>query len=88
MSRITSRSLKNERQTRLFARRRGEPLCWALLARIEVSEEGVVWSGFFHNHRRWQYDSLGPFRFAKQQYLDALRPVPLAELPTPTKAER
>ncbi|MEQ4719078.1 hypothetical protein [Nonomuraea sp. B19D2] len=50
----------------------GVPECWALLAKIEVGDTVVRWSGFRNNHRDWE-PALGPFDFARQQYEDALR---------------
>lgn len=53
----------------------GEWGCWPLTARVTVDEESVVWAGFRHGHRDWDYDRLGPFRFARGQYQAALAAV-------------
>ncbi|MEV4114972.1 hypothetical protein [Nonomuraea sp. NPDC049695] len=58
--------------------------CWALLARIEVTETEVRWSGFRNNSRDWDLSAvLGPFVFARRQYEEALRATapPLAAPP-------
>ncbi|MEU6716504.1 hypothetical protein ABZ897_33990 [Nonomuraea sp. NPDC046802] len=48
--------------------------CWALLARIEVTESIVRWSGLRNNHRDWDVAGrLGPLEFSRQQYEQALR---------------
>ncbi|HUR04190.1 MAG TPA: hypothetical protein VM347_16715, partial [Nonomuraea sp.] len=48
--------------------------CWALLARIEVTDMEVRWSGFNNNARDWDLSAtLGPFVFSRQQYEQALR---------------
>jgi hypothetical protein len=48
--------------------------CWALLARIEVTDTTVRWSAFRNNAREWDLSAaLGPFVFARQQYEEALR---------------
>ncbi|MFG2005108.1 hypothetical protein ACGFNU_38785 [Spirillospora sp. NPDC048911] len=47
--------------------------CWALLARIEVTDSQVRWSGFRNNHRDWDLSAtLGPFVFSRPQYEQAL----------------
>lgn len=47
--------------------------CWALLARIEVAETTVRWSGFRNSHRDWDLSTVGPFLFSRTQYEQALR---------------
>ncbi|WP_433509197.1 hypothetical protein ACQP2T_35170 [Nonomuraea sp. CA-143628] len=52
----------------------GIPECWALLARIEVTDTEVRWSGFSNNARDWDLSAtLGPFVFSRRQYEQALR---------------
>jgi hypothetical protein len=61
----------------------GEPGCWPLVCRIELTDDQVVWSGFEQPHRasergrsRWTYETFGPFHFERRQYetaLEALR---------------
>ncbi|MEV4170636.1 hypothetical protein [Nonomuraea sp. NPDC049709] len=47
--------------------------CWALLARIDVTDTEVRWSRFRNNHRDWELSrTLGPFVFSRQQYEQAL----------------
>ena len=57
----------------------GEPGCWPLVCRIDVSDDAVVWADFEQPHRRagrarsvWTYEQLGPFRFERRQYEAAL----------------
>ncbi|MER6943011.1 hypothetical protein ABT294_03205 [Nonomuraea sp. NPDC000554] len=47
--------------------------CWALLAKIELTDSVVRWSGFRNNHRDWDLSLLGPFVFSRRQYERALR---------------
>ncbi|HEX8218838.1 MAG TPA: hypothetical protein VF914_06455 [Chloroflexia bacterium] len=54
--------------------------CWPFLARITVDADTVVWSDFEQPHRSpdhpnggWTYEGLGPFTFAREQYLKALQ---------------
>lgn len=48
--------------------------CWALLARVELTDTLVRWSGFRNNHRDWELSGrLGPFVFSRRQYEQALR---------------
>jgi hypothetical protein len=58
----------------------GEPGCWPFLVKITAGEDTVVWSDFEQPHRRqdhpngeWSYEGLGPFIFAREQYLRALQ---------------
>ncbi len=61
-------------KTVLLACECGEPGCWPLMARVTVSESEVVWDEFEQPHRNaWNYDDLGPLRFEREQYGDALR---------------
>lgn len=51
--------------------------CWPLLADVHVGLDEMVWSSFRQPHRngpgrRWNYDGLGPFSFARTQYEAAL----------------
>jgi hypothetical protein len=53
--------------------------CWPLQAKVAVLEDEIVWSDFRQPYRQkgsasgeWRYDNFGPFRFDKQQYLEAL----------------
>jgi hypothetical protein len=52
----------------------GEPGCWPLMARVELSETEVRWSDFEQPHRRdrWSYDGFGPIVFDRAQYEAAL----------------
>lgn len=71
----------------------GEPGCGALFANIEVTEGEVVWSKFSGIRRPapgrsgW-HDALGPFRFDKQQYLEALQILPTLKSPAPERQRR
>jgi hypothetical protein len=50
------------------------PGCDSLLVKIDVTDEEVVWHDFRrHNRPSVSYESLGPFRFDRQQYEAALR---------------
>lgn len=42
--------------------------CWPLLARIEVADSDVTWSGFRQGHRDWDLGDLGPFHFGRAAY--------------------
>jgi hypothetical protein len=47
----------------------GEPGCWPLRVRIDVSPRTVTWSDFQQPHRpEWSYASFGPFAFERAQY--------------------
>ncbi|MEV1247950.1 hypothetical protein ACIBO2_29220 [Nonomuraea sp. NPDC050022] len=64
----------------------GIPECWALLARIEVTDTEVRWSGFSNSARDWDLSAtLGPFVFSRRQYEQALRATarPAPAPPTP-----
>lgn len=57
----------------------GEPGCWPLVCRIEVSDDRVVWSEFEQPYRTgtrgrsiWSYEGFGPFVFDRAQYEAAL----------------
>lgn len=63
-----------EEQLELLGCTCGIAECWALLARIEVTEAEVRWSGFRNNSRDWDLSpALGPFVFARRQYEESLR---------------
>ena len=49
--------------------------CWDLVCRIDVTGRAVVWSGFEHAHRTWDYAPLGEFVFDRAQYEGQLVPV-------------
>jgi hypothetical protein len=51
----------------------GEPGCWPLTARVEVTKDTVTWRGFRTGHRDWDLSALGPFAFERDQYESALR---------------
>ena len=46
--------------------------CWSLLAKIEVTETTVRWSGFRNSHSDWDLSAIGPFLFSRSQYGQAL----------------
>ncbi len=52
----------------------GEPGCWPLMARVDVTGDEVRWSDFEQPHRRgrWSHDALGPLVFARDAYEQAL----------------
>lgn len=56
----------------------GEPGCWPLVCRIQVTDERVTWSDFEQPHRspssnrHWSYEDFGPFTFDRRQYEAAL----------------
>lgn len=50
----------------------GDPGCWPLTARVEVSDSTVVWSGFRTGHRAWDISSIGAFTFDRHTYDAAL----------------
>ena len=61
----------------------GEPGCWPLRARIEMSPERVTWSDFQQPHRpEWSYASFGPFAFDRGQYDDEVARVQAHERQT------
>ncbi|OLT37365.1 hypothetical protein BJF79_29705 [Actinomadura sp. CNU-125] len=47
--------------------------CWSLLARVEVMDGTVRWSGFRKSHGDWDLSAVGPFAFSHSQYEQALR---------------
>lgn len=47
--------------------------CWALMAKIMVTEATVTWSGFRNTHRDWNYDAIGTLSFPRRQYEESLR---------------
>ena len=50
----------------------GEPGCWPLTARIQVTDTTVTWNDFRNGHRPWDLSALGPFAFDRREYEDAL----------------
>lgn len=46
--------------------------CWPLTALVELEPETVTWRGFRTGHRDWDLSRLGPFRFSRRQYEQAL----------------
>ena len=71
---------RNDEKVSLLECTCGVPGCWPFLVKITVEEERVVWSNFEQPHRRedhpnggWSYAGLGPFSFALEQYMAALR---------------
>lgn len=57
----------------------GEPGCWPLVCRIDVSKERVTWTDFEQPFRisrddgvAWTYEALGPFSFDRDEYERAL----------------
>ncbi|MGP4105091.1 hypothetical protein [Nonomuraea sp. KM90] len=60
-------------ETMLLGCNCGTAECWALLARIDVTDTEVRWSRFRNNHRDWDLSlTLGPFAFSRRQYEQAL----------------
>jgi hypothetical protein len=47
--------------------------CWALVARVEVSDTVVRWSEFRTVRRDWDLTDLGPFTFSRRRYEASLR---------------
>lgn len=47
--------------------------CWPLTASVDADDRHVVWHRFRNGHRAWDLGRLGPFRFARSQYDEALR---------------
>ncbi|GAA3228230.1 hypothetical protein [Nonomuraea helvata] len=65
---------QDDDETMLLGCTCGIPECWALLARIEVTDAVVRWSRFNNNHRDWDLPAtLGTFVFDRRQYERALR---------------
>jgi hypothetical protein len=50
----------------------GEPNCWPLAARIELTRHTVTWSGFRGRNSSWDLGVLGPLEFERDQYEAAL----------------
>ncbi|MCF6378994.1 hypothetical protein L2K70_15360 [Nocardioides KLBMP 9356] len=50
----------------------GEWGCWPLTAVVVVMRDTVRWSGFRTGHRDWDLGDLGPFEFARHEYVRAL----------------
>lgn len=51
--------------------------CWPLTARVKVDDRFVHWRDFRTGHRDWDLSELGPFRFSRSAYEQALRTVGL-----------
>lgn len=51
----------------------GDPGCWPLTARVEVTEEIVTWRNFRTGHRDWDLSTFGPLVFDRGQYERALQ---------------
>ncbi len=52
----------------------GEVGCWPLLARVQVTDDQVVWDSLSQPHRQARdYAGFGPFIFAHSQYRSALQ---------------
>lgn len=73
----------------------GIPECWPLSARIEITEDKIIWSNFRQRHRgpnspqgEWRYDKLGPFTFDRQSYEQALASYKSADFPPSAKDSR
>ncbi len=49
--------------------------CWPLIADVAVADDSVTWHHFCQFHRDWRYDGLGPYRFDRAQYDQALRSI-------------
>ncbi len=66
-------------KTQILECESGEPGCWPLLCRIDLTEDTVRWSQFEQPHRSgqsgkpgWDYSQLGPFEFERSKYEAAL----------------
>jgi hypothetical protein len=53
--------------------------CWAFVAKIQETQNMIIWSSFEQTHRKgeltniiWNYDELSSFEFDKEQYLNEL----------------
>ena len=49
----------------------GEPGCWSVTCKVREECGVVLWYGFRHNHRDWDYNLT--FRFEKSAYEKAMR---------------
>ena len=63
----------------------GEPGCWPLMARVEVSPLEVRWDEFEqpHRRRRWSHATLGPFVFGRALYEATLAQAETSTPPNP-----
>jgi hypothetical protein len=60
----------------------GESGCWPFVARIEITDDRVIWRDFAQPHRpQWSYADFGPFVFERTAYEAALRPPSSASQP-------
>jgi len=73
----------------------GIPECWALSARVVLSDTEVIWADFRQTHRgplsvsgQWRYDSLGPFIFDRRAYDKELAKTPAVRTPRPPQRTR
>lgn len=60
-------------ETMIFCCTCGDDGCWALMAKIEVTDQTVRWSGFRNNRRDWDLSALGPFIFSRPDYERSLQ---------------
>ena len=52
----------------------GDVGCWPLTAKIDQTEQTVLWSNFGQDHRpTWDYSGFGPFAFNRAEYDAAVR---------------
>jgi hypothetical protein len=58
----------------------GEVGCWPLEVKITIEGDQVIWQDFEQPHRpeKWDYKTLGPFRFETKAYQQALKAAGLA----------
>jgi hypothetical protein len=65
----------------------GEPGCWPLMARVEVSPWEVRWDEFEQPHRRgrWSHATLGPFVFGRGLYEATLMDAEASSPPDPPR---
>ena len=47
--------------------------CWPFTAVVTLEREAVVWSGYRHGHRDWDYSQLWDLVFDRAQYEEAVR---------------
>jgi hypothetical protein len=67
----------------------GEPGCWPLMARVEVSPLEVRWDEFEQPHRRgrWSHATLGPFVFDRRPYEATLTQAETSTPPEPWRTD-
>ena len=67
----------------------GEPGCWPLMARVEVSRLEVRWDEFEQPHRRgrWSHATLGPFVFDRRPYEATLTQAETSTPPDPWRTD-